>query len=154
MIMGTRAKDLLYRLSTGLHRAAFSASKGRLFGRAMGMPVVELITTGRRSGSERSTMLTVPIVEDGRFVLVASFGGDDRNPAWYLNLRANPKVQAVMAGRTRRMVARTATSEERAALWPRIIATFKGYATYQSRTSRPIPVVILEPAAEERRSTS
>ncbi|MGW5362795.1 nitroreductase family deazaflavin-dependent oxidoreductase [Actinopolymorpha pittospori] len=149
-----RAKDVLYRCATRLHRAAFSASKGRLFGRAMGMPVVELITTGRRSGSERSTMLTVPIVEDGRIVLVASFGGDDRNPAWYLNLRANPKVRAVMAGTARRMVARTATSEERAALWPRIIATFQGYATYQSRTSRPIPVVILEPATEDQARTS
>lgn len=150
MTMGTRAKDILFRLGSGLHRAAFSASRGRLFGHAMGMPVVELITTGRRSGSERSTMLAVPIVEQDRLVLVASFGGDDRNPAWYLNLRANPKVRTVMAGTTRHMVARTATSEERAALWPRIVATFKGYATYQSRTSRPIPVVILEPAGEDQ----
>jgi deazaflavin-dependent oxidoreductase (nitroreductase family) len=109
------------------------------------MPVVELVTTGRRSGKERSTMLAVPVVDGDRLVLVASFGGDDRHPAWYLNLQANPEVHATIAGSTRAMIARTATEEERAELWPRITSTFEGYARYQERTRRPIPVVILEP---------
>jgi deazaflavin-dependent oxidoreductase (nitroreductase family) len=140
-----KPKDALYRIGTGIHRAVFKASKGRIFGKAFGMPIAELVTTGRRSGKDRSTMLAVPITEGERLVLVASFGGEDRNPAWYLNLRANPQVKVTTAGSTRAMIARTANEEERAELWPRITSVFDGYARYQGRTERPIPVVILEP---------
>ncbi|HKH36897.1 MAG TPA: nitroreductase/quinone reductase family protein [Rubrobacter sp.] len=140
-----KAKDTFYKVGTGIHRAVFNASKGRIFGRAFGMPLVELITTGRRSGKEHSTMLSVPIVDSDRLVLVASFGGDDRHPAWYLNLRANPEVRVARAGSTRTMIARIATEEERAELWPQINSVFEGYARYQKRSERPIPVVILEP---------
>src|SRR5215208_5816242 len=140
-----KSKDAFYKVGTGIHRAVFNASKGRIFGKAFGMPIVELVTTGRRSGKERSTMLAVPIVDSDRLVLVASFGGDDRHPAWYLNLQANPEVRTTTAGSTRTMIARTATEEERAELWPQITSVFEGYARYQERTERPIPVVILEP---------
>jgi deazaflavin-dependent oxidoreductase (nitroreductase family) len=140
-----KSKNALYRVGTGVHRAVFNASKGRIFGKAFGMPIVELVTTGRRSGKERSTMLAVPITDGNRLALVASFGGDDRHPAWYLNLQANPEVRATTAGSTRTMIARIATQEERDELWPRITSVFEGYARYQERTERPIPVVILEP---------
>jgi deazaflavin-dependent oxidoreductase (nitroreductase family) len=140
-----KPKDVFFKVSTGIHRAVFNVSKGQIFGKAFGMPVVELVTTGRKSGKERSTMLAVPIVDGDRLVLVASYGGDDRHPAWYLNLQANPEVRATIAGSTRTMIARTATEEERAELWPRITSVFEGYARYQVRTERPIPVVILEP---------
>jgi deazaflavin-dependent oxidoreductase (nitroreductase family) len=140
-----KPKDALYKAGTRIHLALFDLSKGRLIGKVRGMPFIELITTGRRSGKERATMLTVPIVEEDHFVLVASFGGDDRHPAWYLNLRANPEVRVRMAGSTRTMIARTATEEERAELWPRITSAHGGYARYQRRTDRRIPVVILEP---------
>lgn len=143
-------KDVLHRISTRIHRAVFKASKGRILGKAFGMPIAELLTTGRRSGKERSTMLAVPIIEGDRLVLVASFGGDDRNPAWYLNLRAKPEVRVTTAGSTRAMSARTAKEEEREELWPRITSVFEGYARYQERTERPIPVVILEPGAPQR----
>lgn len=145
-----RTKDAFHRVTTGMHRAVFSGSRGRVFGRAMGMPVVELVTVGRKSGKPRSTMLTAPIIEDDRLVLVASFGGDDRHPAWYLNLRDNPEVEVTYQGRTRRLVARTASAEERDELWPRITATFSGYAEYQRKTARQIPVVVLEPAGSAR----
>ncbi len=138
-------KDAFYKVGTGIHRAIFNLSKGRFFGKAFGMPLVELVTTGRRSGKERATMLSVPIVEGDRLVVVASFGGDDRHPAWYLNLRANPEVRATMGGSTRTMIARIATEEERGELWPQITSAFEGYARYQKRTRRPIPVIILEP---------
>jgi deazaflavin-dependent oxidoreductase (nitroreductase family) len=138
-------KDRVFRIATNLHRVTFRLSKGRIFGRAMGMPVVELGTIGRKSGKQRSTMLAVPIIEHDRLVLVASFAGDDRHPAWYGNLRANPRVRATIGGSTRTMIARTATEEERAQLWPRVIDTYDGYHRYQERTDRPIPVVILEP---------
>jgi deazaflavin-dependent oxidoreductase (nitroreductase family) len=140
-----KPKDALYKAGTRIHLALFDLSKGRLIGKVRGMPFIELITTGRRSGKERSTMLTVPIVEDERLVVVASFGGDDRHPAWYLNLQANPEVRVTIAGSTRTMIARTATEEERAKLWPRITSAHGGYARYQRRTDRRIPVVILEP---------
>lgn len=144
--MRTKSKDTVHKVSTGIHRSIFRVSKGRVLGRVLGMPVVELVTIGRKSGKERATMLAAPIAEPDRIVLVASFGGDDRHPAWYLNLRVNPRVRATTAGRARTMVARTATDDERAALWPQITATCHNYADYQERTNRPIPVVILEPA--------
>jgi deazaflavin-dependent oxidoreductase (nitroreductase family) len=139
-----RPKDALYKVGTGIHRAVFNASNGRILGKAFGMPIIELVTTGRRSGKERSAMLAVPIVDGDRLVLVASFGGD-RHPAWYLNLQTNPEVRATIAGSTRTMIARIATNEERVELWPQITSVFEGYARYQERTERPIPVIILEP---------
>jgi deazaflavin-dependent oxidoreductase (nitroreductase family) len=83
-------------------------------------------------------------------VLVASKGGDDRDPDWYLNAMAHPDVDVTMDGVTRHLRARTASPEERAELWPQIVAAYKGYDGYQHKTERPIPVVICEPADEAR----
>ena len=138
-------KDAVAQFWTRLHEAAFRASNGLLFNRFFGMPVVMLTTTGRKSGSPRTTMLTAPVRDGDRIVLVASYGGDDRHPAWFLNLRANPRVEVMMDGRTRRMRARIASREEKAALWPRVTAAYWGYAQYQRQTTRDIPLVILEP---------
>ena len=84
------------------------------------MPLIELLTTGRRSGKQRATMLSVPIIDGDRLGLVASFCGDDRHPAWYLDLRSNPEVRVTIAGLTHNMIARIATEEERVELWPKI----------------------------------
>jgi deazaflavin-dependent oxidoreductase (nitroreductase family) len=127
------------------HRTIMKVSGGRLLSNPMGMPTVELHTTGRKSGQRRSTLLTAPVHDANRVVLVASKGGDDRNPQWYLNLVANPEVQLTIGGTTRTMQARTASPEEKDELWPQIVTTYKGYAGYQRRTSRDIPVVICEP---------
>jgi len=137
-------KDELAKIGTGFHEAVFRASGGRVFGSAGGMPVVMLTTTGRKSGKKRTTMLTAPIVDDEKVVLVASYGGDARHPAWFLNLRDNPDVEVVMRGRSGPMKARVAPPEEKAELWPRVTTKYKGYAGYQKRTDRDIPVVILE----------
>jgi deazaflavin-dependent oxidoreductase (nitroreductase family) len=140
------ASDVLFRLMNQLHRLALALSGGRLGWRALGMPVVELTTTGRRSGQARRTMLTSPYQEGDAVVLVASRGGDDRHPAWFLNLRQNPEVTVrVGGGPPRRMRAEVAGPEERARLWPLITAHHKNYAGYQRRTSREIPVVVLHP---------
>jgi deazaflavin-dependent oxidoreductase (nitroreductase family) len=128
-----------------VHRAVLKASGGRLGRSVGGMEVVELHTTGRRSGQRRSVMLTAPVFEPDRIVLVASKGGDDRNPDWYTNLVADPEVEITHRGASRAMRARTASPEEKAELWPRIVEAYKGYAGYQKRTERDIPVVILEP---------
>ncbi len=137
------ARDWTSRAVTGLHKAIFRASKGRLLGRGFGMPVVELTTIGRKSGKRRVTMLATPVHDDDRVVLVASYGGDDRHPSWFLNLRDNPEVEVTMEGRERSMRARVATSEEKTELWPQVVAAYRGYEQYQSRTDRDIPLVIL-----------
>ena len=92
-------------------------------------------------------MLASPVHDENRVILVASKGGDERNPQWYLNLSANPDVELTMNGETRKMRARTASPEEKAALWPDILAAYKHYAGYQERSGRDIPVVICEPRA-------
>ena len=127
------------------HRAILTLTGGRVLNTAFGMPTVELHTTGRKSGQRRSTLLTTPIHDDQRVVLVASKGGDDRHPEWYLNLTANPDVEVTINGETRSLRARTATAEEKAALWPQITSSYRGYAGYQRRTARDIPVIICEP---------
>ena len=137
--------DMTAKVMNGMHKAVLHLSGGRVLKTAFGMPVVELHTTGRKSGARRTTMLTTPMRDDDRVVLIASKGGDDRQPDWYRNLVADPEVEITMDATTRKMRARTATAEEKAELWPQITRTYQGYAGYQQRTSRDIPVVICEP---------
>ena len=128
------------------HKALIKLSGGRYPKRVLGMQAVELVTVGRKSGERRPTLLTAPICEPDRVVLVASKGGYQDHPQWYKNLAANPDVEIGIDGHTRAMRARTATPEEKAALWPTIVGAYKGYAGYQRNTDRDIPVVICEPA--------
>jgi deazaflavin-dependent oxidoreductase (nitroreductase family) len=139
------AKDVTMRVVTGVHEAVFRMSSGRLANRGYGMPVLRLTTTGRKSGKRRTTMLTSPVQDGDRIVIVASNGGDDRQPKWFLNLRDDPNVEVMMGGETRPMRARVATPEDRAELWPRVVAAHRGYGQYQQRTDRDIPLVVLEP---------
>ncbi|MGI8685867.1 MAG: nitroreductase family deazaflavin-dependent oxidoreductase [Acidimicrobiales bacterium] len=138
-------KDALFRAVTGFHRLALRATGGRLLGRLAGMPVLLLTTTGRVTGRSRTTVLTTPVHDGDRIVLVASYGGDDRHPSWFLNLREDPDVTVEMEGRARAMRARIATDDEKADLWPQVVGAYGGYGSYQGRTDRDIPVVILEP---------
>lgn len=109
------------------------------------MPVIKLTTIGRRSGVHREIMLTCPVVKGDTFVVVASRGGDDVHPAWFLNLKENPVVWVEAQGQARHeRRARIGTAEERAELWPQITAEYSGYANYQTRTTREIPIVFLE----------
>lgn len=138
----------LFRVVTGAHRAVLRLSRGRLLGRAGGMPVVVLTTTGHRSGRARRTVLTAPVIDGDRVVLVASYGGHRENPHWYQNLLVHPEVGLALAGGVERpMRARVAGREERAELWPRIVAAYGGYQRYQEKTPRQIPIVVLEPYA-------
>ncbi|MGV8970650.1 MAG: nitroreductase/quinone reductase family protein, partial [Microbacteriaceae bacterium] len=101
------------------HRFLLWVTRGTFGWNAAGMPVIELTTTGRRTGKLRSTMLTAPLVEGLTYVVVASRGGDDSHPAWFLNLRDNPEVTAVIeGGNPQAMLARVATPKERARMWP------------------------------------
>jgi deazaflavin-dependent oxidoreductase (nitroreductase family) len=129
------------------HRTLLKLSGGRFPRKVLGMEPVELRTLGRKSGQWRATLLTAPICEADRIVVVASKGGHQDHPQWYKNLAANPDVEVVVDGETRKMRARTASAEEKAALWPRVVAAYKGYDGYQRNTTRDIPVVICEPTA-------
>lgn len=128
-----------------VHRAVLALSRGRLGWDLGRMPVVQLHTVGRSSGLRRSTMLTAPVHGDGRYVLVASKGGDDRNPEWYENLCANPEVELTVSGETRPYRARTASESEKAELWPEIVSAYPGYDSYRRRTRRNIPVILCDP---------
>ena len=139
--------DLALKIMNGTHRVIHAVSFGKLGWDAMGMPVLELTTIGRKSGQPRSVMLTAPVVEGDTLVIVASRGGDDTHPAWFLNLRGNPEVEVSLQGKPKvKMVARVADADERARLWPQVTADHKNYAGYQSKTSREIPLVLLDPA--------
>src|SRR5437870_13797393 len=138
--------DAIFKLGNGVHRAVFRATNGRVFGKFFGMPVVMLTTTGRKTGKARTSMLTAPVVDGDKVVLVASKGGDPKHPMWLLNLKANPDVEATFDGKKRKMRAHVATPEEKERLWPQVVASYKGYGQYQTKTTRDIPLVILEPA--------
>jgi len=138
-------KDAFARAGNVLHKAILKGSGGRVGGTGFGMPVVVLTTTGRKSGKQRETVLTTPVHDENRVVLVASYGGDARHPAWFLNVRDNPDVELEMRGKKRSMTAHVASADEKKALWPEVTAAYKGYAQYQKRTDRDIPLVILEP---------
>lgn len=134
------------KVANAVHRGLLKLSFGK-FGWDLGnMPVVELTTVGRKSGQKRSVMLTSPLQEGDAIVVVASRGGDDTHPAWFLNLRDNPDVEVSLRGKAKQpMRARVATPEERARLWPQVTAQYKGYAGYQTKTTREIPLVLLDP---------
>jgi deazaflavin-dependent oxidoreductase (nitroreductase family) len=137
--------DAGFKLLNLTHKAVLHVTGGRWPNVLFGMPGVELQTVGRKTGEHRVTMLTTPIYDENRVVLIASKGGDPRDPQWYLNLVANPDVQITMNGETRAMRARTASPDEKASMWPDIVAVYKGYDSYQGRAGREIPVVICEP---------
>lgn len=140
-----RIADLRFRATSRAHATVLRLTGWHVGAGVGGMPVVVLRTTGRRSGRPREVVLSSPIVDGDRVVLVASKGGDDRDPEWYRNLVADPSVELTLHGVRRRMIARTADAAERAELWPRVVAGFAGYAAYQRRTTRQIPLVICEP---------
>ena len=144
--MGVRkeATDLGMRAMNTVQRLVLKLSGGRVGRTLARMEVVELHTVGRSSGTVRSTMLTAPISDRQRLVLVASKGGNDFHPQWYLNLCAQPDVEVTVDGVRREFRARTATPAEKAELWQAIVAAYPGYARYQSKTERDIPVVVCE----------
>ncbi len=138
--------DRGFRALNAVHHAVVTLTRGRLGSRARGMEVIELITRGRRSGRAHRTMLTVPVVDGDSLVLVASKGGDDRDPDWLANLRREPTVQVVRRGETGEWRARLATPEECDVLWPRVVAAYRAYDRYRRRASRDVPLVLCEPA--------
>ena len=110
-----------------------------------GTTVLILTTTGRHSGEPRSTPLIYGTHGDD-YLVVASKGGDPHHPAWYLNLEANPEVELQVGADRFPARARTATAEEKPELWSTMVERWPQYNGYQTKTERPIPVVVLERA--------
>jgi F420H(2)-dependent quinone reductase len=127
------------------HTAVYQATGGRIGHRTPGLPPALLLDhVGARSGKKRTSPLVYG--EDGRnLILVASKGGYPKNPAWFYNLLAHPDTAVQVGSRRRDVHARVATPEERTRLWALMLGVYSGYADYQRRTEREIPLVILEP---------
>jgi F420H(2)-dependent quinone reductase len=137
--------DVFFKWMSKLNTWAYRRSNGEgLGGTFQGIPVALLTTTGRKSGEPRVSPLYFH--RDGDTVVVAaSRAGSDKNPMWYLNLKADPKVQVQIKKEVLNLTARDATDEERAKYWPRLVEMYPTYEDYKSWTDRKIPLVICEP---------
>ncbi|WP_156661049.1 nitroreductase family deazaflavin-dependent oxidoreductase [Mycobacterium sp. 852002-51163_SCH5372311] len=129
------------RINTWLYKA----TGGKLGGKFLqGAPVALLTTTGRKTGQPRASPLLY--MRDGdRVIVVASHGGREKNPMWYLNLKADPKVSVQIKDEVLHLKARDASDDERAKYWPQLVKMYSSYEDYQSWTERKIPIVICEP---------
>jgi F420H(2)-dependent quinone reductase len=122
----------------------YKVSGGKLGGTFQNAPVALLTTTGRKTGEPRVSPLLF-LREGNRVILVASRGGSDKHPLWYLNLKANPKVSVQIKDDVLALQARDATEEEREAYWPKLDAMYPSFGDYRSWTDRVIPVIICDP---------
>jgi deazaflavin-dependent oxidoreductase (nitroreductase family) len=133
----------MFKFGGAVHTGLYRLTGGRMGGRMRNAPVLLLTATGRKTGKRR----TMPLLygRDGdNFVVIASKGGDPKHPAWYLNLQG--QEAEIQVGRDRKRVrARDAEGEERERLWAQMVGVYPDYAEYQKKTTRQIPVVVLEP---------
>ena len=128
-----------------VHRFLYRVSGGRIGGRIVGMPVLMLTTKGRKSGEPRTSVLTY--LPKGRGAVVfASNAGEPKHPAWWLNLVADPHATVQIGAQLTRMIDRDADGHERRELWAELLRVNGSYGEYERRTTRRIPVVVLEPA--------
>jgi deazaflavin-dependent oxidoreductase (nitroreductase family) len=122
----------------------YRLSRGRLGARIGRAPVLLLITTGRRSGQRRTAPL-VYLPDEERMIVIGSNAGNDRAPAWALNLKANPEAEVEIGRRRLPVRARVAEGEERTDLWRRCNDQYAGFEDYEARTDRDIAIFVLEP---------
>lgn len=143
-------KDSSVRSWSAWHRRLYRLTGGRIGRRLVGNDMLLLTTRGRATGLSHTVPLLY-LANGAGYVVIASYGGRSRHPDWYLNLTAHPQVEVQVKGNEERVVARTATPEERATWWPRVLAAYEGYREYESKTDRVIPVVFLDPVEETDR---
>ena len=122
----------------------YEASGGTDAGDLRGRPIIVLTSVGARTGKLRKTAL-MRVEHEGTYAVVASLGGAPRHPLWYYNLKANPHVELQDGPMKRDYQAREVTGDEKAMWWERAVETWPDYARYQAKTSRQIPVFVLEP---------
>ena len=144
--LADRTWPMLNRLM-GLHATVYRATNGLVGHRIPGLPAMLLLDhVGAKSGVKRTSALLY-IADGNDLVVVASKGGYPKHPSWFHNLSANPDTSVQVGSERRDVHARIAGPEERARLWPRVVAAYRSYLDYQARTGREIPLVVLEPRA-------
>jgi deazaflavin-dependent oxidoreductase (nitroreductase family) len=142
-----RFKPRTIRLIGRLHAWLWRLTRGRFVDAAKEAPFLLLTTTGRKTGRLRTT--PVLYLEDARdFVVVASFGGNDTHPAWYLNLKDCPEAEVVIGRERRRVTAGEINIEEKKHIWPRLVKLYPQFEVYQQRTNREIPLLRLLPKSD------
>jgi len=137
-------KNAFVELFWKIHPRLYRWSGGRIGARMMNMPILLLTTTGRKSGQGRTCALMY-LPAEHNFVVIASYLGEPRHPAWWLNLKAQPEAIVEVGEQRIPVRAREAEGEERERLWAAVVAQQADYEEYQRRTERRIPVVVLEP---------
>lgn len=123
----------------------FRANAGKVGGQFEGAPLLLLHSTGAKSGVERVTPMMYQDLGAGRVAVFASYAGRDINPAWFHNVVAHPEVTAEIGTETHALRARVADADEREPIWEKQKSDYPGFAEYEAKTDRVIPVVILEP---------
>jgi deazaflavin-dependent oxidoreductase (nitroreductase family) len=131
----------------------YEATDGAQANELRGRPVIVLTSVGAKTGKLRKTAL-MRVEHDGEYAVVASLGGAPKNPVWYHNLKANPRVELQDGPTKRDYLARLVTGDEKAVWWERAVETWPDYAKYQAKTTRQIPVFVLEPVDGRETSTS
>jgi F420H(2)-dependent quinone reductase len=143
-IRNSRILALLLKYFARAHIWVYQRTNGRLGARLLWLPAALVTTTGRRSGLPRTTA-TLCLIDGERVILPASFGGRDHDPAWYLNVGADPHVRVQYGSRLRDMTARDATGAERDRYWRRLTRMYPPYRGYRRAADRVIPLVVCEP---------
>jgi len=143
----------LLRMGSRLHRWLYRLSGGRIGSRVGPWSALLLVTRGRKSGERRTVSLNY-LTDDGRLVVVASYAGEDRHPAWWLNLLADPLADVQVGAARYEVTAREFEGADRDRLWRLVVETDPSYAAYQQRTTRRIPVVVLERIPAESASSA
>lgn len=122
----------------------YEATNGTEANDLRGRPIIVLTSVGAKTGNLRKTAL-MRVEHGGRYAVVASMGGSRTHPVWYYNLNKNPHVELQDGAVKRDYLAHEATGDERATWWERAVETWPDYATYQTKTTREIPIFVLEP---------
>jgi deazaflavin-dependent oxidoreductase (nitroreductase family) len=136
----------VFRIFMALHIFFYRLTRGKFGGKVQGLPILLLTTRGRKTGKKRTTPLGY-FEEDGGYVITASNAGMDTHPAWYHNLRSDPHATIEVNDRQVEVQAEVVGEEQRDRLWKKLITLSPGYAGYETKTSRKIPLVLLRPGS-------
>jgi F420H(2)-dependent quinone reductase len=133
-----------FRVVLGIYAFLYRLTGGKFGGKVQGLQVLLLTTTGRKSGKHRTTPLGY-FEDDGGYVIIGSNAGYDTHPAWFHNLRSNPRATIQIGDKQFEVNAEIAGSDKRSQLWARLIELAPAYANYAKKTSRQIPLITLRP---------
>lgn len=146
--LSTRTRDVrmkkLFQFILAIFTFLYRLTNGRLGGQVQGLQVLLLTTVGRKTGKKRTTPLGY-FIDNGSYIVIASNAGFDTNPAWFYNLRTNPRVMIELGDQKMEAEAEIAGPKRRDPLWGRLISLAPGYANYSKKTNREIPMVVLHP---------